>query len=67
MGLDNFKRKNLKISKPVFQILSEEKNENETWDGFFERILDERNSRQQKSDIKSAVREVLREEEIIED
>lgn len=34
-------RKNLKISSETYERLREEKGQFETWDGFFNRLLDE--------------------------
>ena len=66
MGLDEFKRKNLKISKPTYDMLAEQKRGSETWDGFFERMMEEDTSIS-SNQIKNAVREVLREEEFKSD
>lgn len=56
MGLAMADRKNLKIDEDTFEQLSEEKRDDETWDGFFRRLLDQP---EQETMIKEAVRKEL--------
>jgi predicted CopG family antitoxin len=57
MGLAMADRKNLKIDEDTFERLSKEKRDDETWDGFFRRVLDQP---EQETMIREAVREELR-------
>jgi predicted CopG family antitoxin len=57
MGLAMADRKNLKIDEDTFERLSEEKREDETWDGYFRRLLDQP---EQETMIRDAIREELR-------
>lgn len=58
MGIDEFTRTNIKIKQPTYEKLSEEKRENETWDGFLERLLE--NTRKETDvAIKQEMREVM--------
>jgi len=50
-------RKNLKINEDTHEKLSQAKRDNETWDGFFNRLLDDRNE-----ELEETLRTVFREE-----
>lgn len=48
-------RKNLKVGQATFEQLEDEKRPEETWDGFFQRLLD-------RPDHETMIREAVREE-----
>lgn len=58
-------RKNLKVNTETYELLAAAKREGETWDGLFQRLVAE-NADATVAEIKEALREVLREEEVIE-
>lgn len=60
MGLNEFTRTNIKIKQATYEKLSEEKGENETWDGFLERLL-ENTQKEADVGIKQEMREVMTE------
>jgi len=57
MGTEMSDRKNLKINEGTHEKLSQAKRDNETWDGFFERLLDDH-----RNELEETLRTVFREE-----